>query len=214
MRDLLRSLPVFAGVVRDFDVADVPDDPEALFAAWLRDAVEHGAAEPHAMTLSTVDADGSPDARVLILKDLDDGGWWFATSATSAKGRQLADCPVAALTFYWPEVGRQVRVRGPVVEGSAERGAADFRSRGSAARAVALASRESQPLADRAACEEAVAAARQWLSADPTLVAEGWRVYAVAARSVEFWQADKDRQHARVRYAREADGWSRALLWP
>jgi pyridoxamine 5'-phosphate oxidase len=214
MRDLLRSLPVFAGVMHDFDADAVPDDPAELFASWLRDAVQEGVPEPHAMTLSTTDLTGGPDARTLILKDLDEHGWWFATSAESIKGSQLASHPVAALTFYWPQVGRQVRVRGPVVTGSAERSAADFRSRGTGARAVALASRESPPLASRSACARAVADAERQLAADPDLAAPSWQVYAVVARTVEFWQADKDRQHIRVQYRQGEHGWDRTLLWP
>ena len=108
MRDYLRSLPVFAGVIRDFDTDSLPDDPVDLFGAWLRVAVEDGVPEPHAMTLSTSDASGTPDARVLILKELDERGWWFATGDEGTKSIQLADQPSTALTFYWPLVARQV----------------------------------------------------------------------------------------------------------
>lgn len=213
MRDLLRSLPVFAGQLSDLATDALPDDPAELFATWLRGAVDAGVLEPHAMTLSTVDAAGVPDARVLILKDLDDAGWWFATSADSAKGRQLAGRAAGALTFYWPDVGRQVRVRGPVVRGADRMSAEDFRARGPGARAVALASHESQPLTDRAACADAVAAARSRIENDPDLVSPTWQVYALVADTVEFWQADRDRQHIRVQYRRDGT-WSRTLLWP
>lgn len=214
VRDFLRSLPVFAGAIRDFRTDSLPDDPAELFSRWLREAVEDGVPEPHAMTLSTSDTAGAPDARVLILKDLNDEGWWFATSAESAKGVQLAAQPSAALTFYWPPVARQVRVRGPVLSGSAELSAADFRSRGSGARAVALASRESRPLADRSTCEQAVAEAVRQLVAEPDLISATWQVYVLAAHTVEFWQADKDRQHTRVQYRHHADRWTHTLLWP
>jgi pyridoxamine 5'-phosphate oxidase len=214
MRELLRSLPVFAGAIRDFDTDALPEDPAELFGGWLRQAVEDGVPEPHAMTLSTSDPTGAPDARTLILKDLDDEGWWFATNAESVKGIQLAAQPAAALTFYWPRAARQVRVRGPVRSGPAELSAADFRSRGRGARAVALASHESQPLTDRATCAQAVADARRELAAQPDLVSPSWQVYAVAAHTVEFWQADKDRQHIRAQYRRVGTGWRHTLLWP
>jgi pyridoxamine 5'-phosphate oxidase len=214
MRDYLRSLPVFAGVIRDFDTASLPADPAELFNRWLHEAVEDLVPEPHAMTLSTTDASGVPDARTLILKDLNDQGWWFASSAASAKGGQLAAHAAAALTFYWPLVGRQIRVRGRVRPGSAELSAADFQSRGVGARAVALASHESQPLTDRGSCERAVAAAARRLATRPDLLAPDWQVYAVTADSVEFWQADKDRLHTRVQYRYHADNWSHSLLWP
>lgn len=214
VRDYLRSLPVFAGVIRDLDIDALPDDPVQLFARWLHEAVEEGVPEPHAMTLSTIDPKGAPDARTLILKDLDDEGWWFATNAESAKGLQLSTRPMAALTFYWPLVARQIRVRGPVLTGSVELSAADFRSRGSSARAVALASKESRPLTDRSTCAQAIAEADSRLAEQPDLVSPSWRVYAVAGHTVEFWQADKDRQHTRIQYRQTEDTWARTLLWP
>lgn len=208
MRDYLRKLPVFAGVIGEFDVDDLPDEPTTLFVQWLHNAADDGVPEPHAMTLSTTDGQGAPDARVLILKDLDDAGWWFASSAESAKGLQLDHNPSAALTFYWPQLARQVRVRGRVITGTPEQSAADFRSRATGARAVAVASHESQPLADRATCAAAV---RQ---ADPDQISPSWRVYAVDAHTVEFWQADKDRLHTRVQYRRTNNTWTHGLLWP
>lgn len=159
MRDFLRSLPVFAGVIRDFDTDALPEDPAELFDRSLREAVEEGVSEPHAMTLST-------------------------------------------------------SVRGPVLTGSADLSAADVRSRGSSARAVALAGHESQPLTDRATCAQAVADAERELAAQPDLVPPSWQVCAVGAHTVEFWQADKDRQHARVQYRRSEDSWKPSLLWP
>jgi pyridoxamine 5'-phosphate oxidase len=214
VRDYLRSLPVFAGTIREFDTDTVPDDPAELFNRWLREAVGDGVLEPHAMTLSTNDESGHPDARTLILKDLENDRWWFATNSDSAKGIQLAGCPAAALTFYWPAVARQVRVRGPVHAGSPELNAADFRARGIGARAVAMVSHESQPLSDRASCAEAVANAKHRLATEPELVSPSWSVYALAARTVEFWQADKDRQHIRIQYRRDHEGWTHTLLWP
>ena len=215
VRDYLRSLPVFAGSIREFDIDTVPSAPAELFTRWLLEAVNDGVVEPHAMTLSTNDAAGHPDARTLILKDLENDRWWFATNAGSAKGIQLASCPAAALTFYWPAVARQIRVRGTVTTGSPEMNAADFRARGVRARAVALVSQESQSLIDRPTCAQAVEQAESRLAADPDLVSPDWTVYAIAASTVEFWQADKQRQHIRIRYTRTDDGaWRHTLLWP
>ena len=214
MRDFLRSLPVFASALAEFSIESLPPNPAELFDRWLREAVDDGVLEPHAMTLSTCDASGLPDARVLILKDVDEYGWWFATDGASAKGRQLADRAGAALTFYWPQCGRQVRVRGPVINGSRERSVADFRDRGSSARAIALAGNESQPLPDRAACLRAFQVCRARLVEEPDLVSASWQVYAVEPIAVEFWQADKDRMHTRVRYDRDGDAWAQQLLWP
>jgi pyridoxamine 5'-phosphate oxidase len=214
VREYLRSLPVFGGAIAAFDPQTAPESPIELFEQWLRYAAEAGVCEPHAMTLSTRDADGAPDGRVLILKDIDTRGWWFASNSDSAKGFQLVCAPYAALTFYWPQVGRQVRVRGTVKTGTPEHNAADFRARGSGARAVALASEQSRPLTDLPACARAVEKARDRLRANPELVAPGWRTYVLHATTVEFWNADKDRQHVRLQYRTADNGWTRSLLWP
>jgi pyridoxamine 5'-phosphate oxidase len=214
LRDILRSLPVFGADPADFDPESVPGDPAELFARWLVEAIDVGIPEPHAMTLSTCDSDGRPDARTLILKDVDADGWWFATASHSAKGQQLASQPSAALTFYWPALARQVRIRGEVSVAARERSAADFRAPGVGARAVALAGTQSAPLASREECEVAVRAAAGCIEAMPEIVSPTWTLYAVVADAVEFWQADQDRQHIRVQYRRDGDRWTHTMLWP
>ncbi|MFF3562759.1 pyridoxal 5'-phosphate synthase [Streptomyces sp. NPDC002574] len=213
-RELLRSIEVFAGDLPGFDPAAAPEDPVALFTEWLLAAVRAGVREPHAMTLSTVDADGNPAARVLILKDVGERGWQFASDAGSAKGRDLAARPRAALTFYWPALARQVRVRGPVAPEGPERSAADFLARGPGARAEALLGRQSQPLADLAERDAAVRESSARLARTPGLVAPGWTLYALRPVSVEFWQGDKERRHTRLVYRAGDQGWTRQLLWP
>jgi len=131
----LRARPALTGSAPALHPDSVPDDPLALFLNWITSAAEAGVAEPHAATLATVDADGVPDARTLILKDVDERGWAFAGPRSSAKGRQLAANPAAALNFWWQPVLRAVRVRGPVVEASASESAADLAARSAAARA-------------------------------------------------------------------------------
>jgi len=124
-RSHLRALPDFPTDLPDFDPAHAPADPVALFTLWLDEALEAGVLQPHACSLATAAGNGQPSARMLILKNIDDDGWHFATSRTSRKGRELSVNPKAALNFYWPQQGRQVRVAGPVVELSAEASAAD-----------------------------------------------------------------------------------------
>ncbi|GAA4587677.1 pyridoxal 5'-phosphate synthase [Planotetraspora phitsanulokensis] len=215
VRRLLRSLPVFAFGLPEFRPETAPDDPVSLFVEWLTSAIEGGVPEPHAMTLSTADADGRPSARVLICKDVDGSGtWYFASSASSRKGHELEANPHAALTFYWPQHGRQIRVRGAVTPTGAERSAADFLARSPGARAEALSSRQSQVLDDPAEAETALRAASDRLAAEPDLVAADWTLYALAAAEVEFWQADERRRHTRLRYERTGGGWVRHRLWP
>ncbi|MEU6409233.1 pyridoxal 5'-phosphate synthase [Microbispora sp. NPDC046933] len=215
IRDLLRGLPVFEAELPGFDVDAAPSDPVALFVEWLTSAVEAGVREPHAMSLATADAAGRPSSRVLICKDLAaDGTWYFATSAGSRKGRELAATPYAALCFYWPEQGRQIRVRGTTVPADAQRGAADFLARSPGARADALTGRQSQVLDKPSDLDAALRAAHAQIEADPGVVAPGWTVYGVHAEEVEFWQADHDRRHTRLRYTREEAAWVRHRLWP
>jgi pyridoxamine 5'-phosphate oxidase len=128
-RRKLRALPDFPPGLPAFDPAMAPTDPAELFKQWLDDALAAGERQPHACSLATVAAGGQPSSRMLILKNIDDDGWQFATSRTSRKGRELSGNPRAALNFYWPSLGRQVRVAGPVVELSAEASALDWAER-------------------------------------------------------------------------------------
>jgi pyridoxamine 5'-phosphate oxidase len=128
-RSQLRALPDFPENLPDFDPAKAPADPVTLFRLWLDEALAAGVLQPHACSLATGDGNGRPSARMLILKNIDDDGWHFATSRTSRKGRELSVNPSAALNFYWPQQGRQVRLAGPVVELSTEASADDWQAR-------------------------------------------------------------------------------------
>jgi pyridoxamine 5'-phosphate oxidase len=214
IRDLLRNLPVFASPLPSFSTEMTPDEPNSLFEIWLDDAIAAGVSEPHAMTLSTVDADGRPDARVVILKDLDEQGWSFATSATSAKGRQLAAHPLVALSFHWRERARQVRVRGTVTALDAATAAQDFLARPEGSRVATLVGRQSSVLADPVELRLALDAARQRIADDPLTVATDHTVYRVRPTAVEFWQGEAERRHVRLRYLHRNGAWAKDLLWP
>jgi pyridoxamine 5'-phosphate oxidase len=214
VRSQLRSLPSLAGPFPHFDPDSAPADPVVLFTEWLQGAIAAGVPEPHATTLSTVDSDGRPSARVLIIKNVDGRGWQFASSAASAKGRELATAPWAALTFYWPALGRQVRVRGDVSRADAQESAADFRNRSLGSRVVGLLGRQSQRLDSRLDLDIAIDRAAERITLDPELVPSDWSVYTVHPREVEFWQGDRQRRHVRLHYVRSGDEWRRELLWP
>jgi pyridoxamine 5'-phosphate oxidase len=117
------------------DLSSLPDDPVVLFYEWLDEALSARVPEPQAMTVATVDADGTPDARTLIIKDVDERGWAFAGRRSSAASIELSTSPAAALNFWWPPLVRAIRVRGPVVEASREDSEADLAARSAAARA-------------------------------------------------------------------------------
>lgn len=209
----LRAVPTLTGTPPAWDPSQTPETPHALFVDWLLTAIEREVPEAAAMTLSTVRADGHPNARVLILKNVSDHGWQFASSSTSRKGEELAASPYAAVTFYWVPLGRQVRVVGRVEPAPAEESARDFLLRPPAARAEALVGRQSAVLADVSEIGPAAREQIDRMAADPDLVAPNWTLYTLHADEVEFWQADPDRRHLRLRY-RLDENWTKELLWP
>jgi len=215
IRDMLRALAVFPPELPEFDTRSAPDDPVTLFLIWLRNAIEDQVLGPQAATLATADAAGRISSRVLLCKDVDEAGrWYFASSAGSMKGRELAVSPHAALSFYWPHQGRQIRIRGTAAPASTQASTADFLARSPASRAEALTGRQSQPLQDPSELDEALRRAQAEIAASPGLIAPGWTLYALSAGEVEFWQADHERLHIRLQYQRATDGWTRRLLWP
>ncbi|UOE18703.1 pyridoxal 5'-phosphate synthase [Thermobifida halotolerans] len=214
LRDRLRAIRMFDTDLPGFDPAEAPDSPVALFTEWLDLALRSGVPEPHVVNLATADVAGRPSSRFLILKDVDEAGWRFASSSASPKGRDLAANPNAAIACYWAKQGRQIRARGPVVPEPPERSAADFLARSPDARAEALAGGQSEPL-DSEKRAVAVAEARARIAADPGTVAPDWTLYTLQPESVEFWQAARNREHVRLRYTREGSGrWTRTLLRP
>ncbi|MFC9155827.1 pyridoxal 5'-phosphate synthase [Streptomyces bauhiniae] len=214
---LLRSLKVWSPdttELRPFDPDTAPPTPLPLFTAWLREAARAGQPEPHTMSLATADAAGRPDVRIVMLHGADADGWTFGTHSTSRKGRDLIANPYAALAFYWPALGRQVRVRGPVTAAPAEDAQADLQARSTGALAAALTGRQSEDLDSLEELRRASEAA--WSQADehPTTPAPTWSLYRLHPRSVEFFQGDPDRRHVRLEYRRTEFGWERRLLWP
>ena len=196
----------------------LPADPVELFLSWLEEAVAADVVEPQVATLSTADASGAPDARTLLLKDVTERGWWFSSDLRSPKAGQLDARPAAALTFYWREQGRQVRVRGTVERGDADVSARDFRDRSETARAVAAASQQSEILSDASEYDAAVRSALSDMEADRSFVSGTWQAWCLVPVTVEFWHADPGRRHLRVRYRRTpSDGgarWRTDALWP
>lgn len=214
MKEKLRRLKTLSGPFSNFELEDLPNDPHTLFITWLDKAIEEGIKEPHAMTLSTIGKDGFPDSRVLILKNIDDIGWYFATSNESVKGQQLHQCPHVALNFYWAPLGRQVRIRGEVMDMGRKQSESDFLERDEVARAVALVGKQSKVLQGVEILETEIDEQLTLLKEQPKLVYKEWSLFAVKATEVEFWQADKDRKHTRVRYYFEGSNWNKVLLYP
>lgn len=213
-QQLLRSLKSLSGPFPSFDTNLLPDSPGDLFLQWLKLAIEQGVKEPHAMTLSTVDANGYPDARVLILKNVDNDTFYFASSFESRKGQQLKRNPQAALTFYWPTLGRQIRLRGRAKDMGDEAGVADFLQRSAEARAVALTGNQSRELVSEEDLQYSLAIQNERINRDPNTSTVNWRLYALNVSEAEFWQGDPHRQHTRIQYYLSEGKWKHRRLWP
>lgn len=198
---------------RDFHQAD---DPLAVFEAWLAEATETEPNDPNAMALATVDADGLPDVRMVLLNGRDARGFAFFTNRGSAKGRELGAHPKAAAVFHWKSLRRQVRVRGPVEEVSAAEADAYYDSRPRLSRIGAWASIQSQPLASRAELEQAVAAREAEFEGREPPRPQWWTGYRIVPTSIEFWLDMPYRLHDRAVFTREnaAAPWSRTRLYP
>ena len=197
----------------DFTAAD---DPFRLFAAWLKEVTASESRDPTAMTLATVDAEGRPNARMVLLKGADEHGFVFYTNVDSQKGRELDARPEAALVFHWKSLNRQVRVRGSVQRVSAAEADAYFASRPKQAQIGAWASKQSAPLESRLAFEKAIAlyAAKYALGAVPR--PPNWSGFRIVPRAMEFWQDRPFRLHDRVEFTRETPDapWTKTRLYP
>ncbi|MET9496679.1 pyridoxal 5'-phosphate synthase [Streptomyces sp. NPDC006552] len=211
---LLRSLRVWDTELPAFDPEAAPAAPLPLFTQWFAAAVAAGQREPHTPSLATTDEAGHADVRTVMLHGADDRSLHFASHAGSAKGRQLAARPFAALGFYWPVQGRQVRLRGPVRTAPAEAAHADLHARSTGALAAALTGHQSEPLASYDTLVRASEAAWERARCEPDAAVPSWTVYELEPREVEFFQGDARRRHVRLTYTRRPDGWAKQLLWP
>jgi pyridoxamine-phosphate oxidase len=179
-------------------------DPFQQFDEWLQAAIGEGVKDPTAMSLATVDAEGQPHSRIVLLKSMDDKGFVFYTHYNSDKGHELAQQPKAALLFYWPELERQIRIEGAVAKTDAATNQAYFQTRPRDSQLVALVSEQSQPLPGRRTLEQNVqiADSEQGLEVD---CPEHWGGYTLHPQRFEFWQGRENRLHDRFRYERTQD---------
>jgi len=188
--------------------------PIGLFIDWLNDAKATEPNDANAMALSTVDADGVPDSRMVLLKDVDARGFTFYSNAESNKGEQLAARPHAALLFHWKSLRRQVRVRGRVEPVTPAEADAYFASRARESRIGAWASDQSRPLESRDALERAVERETMRFEGQDVTRPERWTGWRVIAEQVEFWRDRPFRLHDRLRFNRDGPVWIRGRLQP
>ena len=191
-------------------------EPMALFHHWMEDAHKSEINDPTAMSVATVDAEGMPDVRMILLKGADDKGFVFYTNFESNKGRELLGQPKAALCFHWKSLRRQVRVRGLAAPVSDQEADDYYNSRARGSRIGAWASQQSRPLESRFALEKAVAkyAAKYAVGAVPR--PPYWSGFRITPLQIEFWHDRPFRLHDRVVFSRKAEGedWQKQRLYP
>ena len=188
-------------------------DPLKQFERWFQDALAADLPLPNAMTLATVGEDGRADARIVLLKGLERGGFVFFTNYESRKGRELARDAHACLVFYWPQLERQVRVEGRAGKVDPAESDAYFSTRPLGARLSAWASAQSTRVDDRAALEKSLETMRARHGDQPPRPPH-WGGYRVLPEAIEFWQGRENRLHDRLLYRRAGEGWVRSRLAP
>lgn len=213
-----KIMPATTLTERLFDDSDTaPIDPCSLFEEWFALAQESEPNDPHAMALASVDADGMPDVRMVLLNQRDARGFCFFTNFESDKGRELLAHPKAAFVMHWKTLRRQIRVRGPVEVVADKEADAYFATRARVSQIGAHASKQSRPLANRYALLERVETLKKSFGEDePVNRPTYWSGFRVIPQVMEFWKDGANRLHDRVRFTRTLpDGaWSRQRLYP
>ena len=211
-KELWRIGDEYTGVPLEPEQCD--PDPLVEVRRWLQLAIAAGVATPNAMTLATVDSEGRPAARIVLLKELDARGFVFYTNYDSRKGRDLAAHPAAALVLFWEPLHRQVRVEGAVERVTAQESDAYFASRPRGSQLGAIASPQSQVLPDRGVLEQRVAAVSGAHGEGPLPRPASWGGYRVVPEMIELWQGQPSRLHDRVRYRLVSGAWVKDRLAP
>jgi pyridoxamine 5'-phosphate oxidase len=202
--------------LQELNFVNTADDPFAQFRQWFDEALQSKLPEPNAMHLCTVSADGRPSGRIVLLKGLDAEGFVFYTNYESRKGKEMARNTWVSLTFFWPELERQVRIEGKVSFTSEKQSDEYYHSRPRGSQLGAWASPQSQVIPNRAVLKENLTSLEEEFKALPEIPRPPhWGGYAVIPEAIEFWQGRPSRLHDRIKYVKQADGsWQKQRLAP
>jgi pyridoxamine 5'-phosphate oxidase len=199
----------------ELDLHSVDKDPIVQFQKWFNEAVQSEVLEPNAMLLSTISAEGKPSGRIVLLKGLEGDKFQFYTNYQSRKGKELDANPACALTFFWPELERQVRIEGVASRVSSQQSDDYFQSRPRASQLGAWSSPQSSPIRDRSLLEERMRQLeKKFEGVDPLPRPHQWGGYEVSASLIEYWQGRPYRLHDRIQYVMTGDSWSVQRLAP
>ncbi len=193
---------------------DAGTDPILFFQKWFSLAKDEKVIEPNAMTLSTVNKEGQPSARIVLLKEISNGEFVFYTNYDSRKGMEMNVNPKVALTFFWANQERQVRIEGNVQKVSKETSEIYFAKRPRISQLGALASKQSLEVPDRDFLEKQFSKLETELDGKPVPMPESWGGYSVNPTRIEFWQGRTGRLHDRLEFTKMQTGWSRRRLSP
>lgn len=201
--------------LRDLDSKDVMQNPIKQFELWMKEAIQAKVNEPNAMTLSTVTTDGRPSARIVLLKGIEDDQFVFYTNLQSQKGKELDGNPACALTFFWPELERQVRIEGTAIQVKEDVAVAYFQSRPRSSQVGAWTSPQSSLIKDRQLLDERAAEIEKRFTGEQILPKpKQWGGYQVQANEIEFWQGRPSRLHDRIVYYLVDGKWTKHRLAP
>lgn len=199
---------------RSLDERSLPANPILLFETWMEEAIAAGVPEPTAMNLATAGKDAKPSARIVLLKEVSDKGLLFFTNFESRKGTQLIENPHAAITFFWPELERQIRLEGTVKKLPEEISEAYFKTRPRESKIGAVISMQSTPLASRKILEEKFSQFASEFSESEIVKPPYWGGFLFEPSLIEFWQGRPNRLHDRIVYRSENKNWTISRLYP
>ena len=213
IKNLIYKNPTLSGDYPDFNIEDAADHPINTFYEWFEHAVEREVSEPSAFVFSTVDASGHPSARIVNLRDMDREGFIIGSNSESRKGLDMENNKNISMTFYWREVGRQIRIAGKVEIASEEENRRDFIKRNKTSKALSIIARQSEKLDSMDELDREMESALTLVEKDKEAY-ETWTLYKVIPESIEFFQARKDLAHVRLKYEKVNGDWHQSLLWP